>query len=56
MRDDDDPRAPKYVAEAVVCNACAERSAAARSAAADNDGKGMDGWMWTVGQRANGRS
>lgn len=56
MRDDTDPHAPKYIAEAVVCNACAERGASARAAADDNDGRGMDGWMWTIGQRANGRS
>lgn len=55
MRDDDDPDAPKYEAEAVVCHACAERSAASRAAHEDNQGKGMDGWMWTIGQRVNGR-
>jgi hypothetical protein len=49
MRDpDEDPEAARWQANADVCHACAERSSAARAASEQNEGHGMDGWMWSV--------
>lgn len=56
MPDEDDPHPPRYVAEPLVCLACAETEAAAAALVEENGGQALRGFKWSVAQVPNGRS